>query len=229
MKTFDALVKTVRVLRSPGGCPWDREQTIHNYKKYLLEEMYELIDEINVKNFAAAEEEMGDLFLILIILSEMFREKGYCNLQSILRKTNQKLIARHPHVFGSKRLSTKEEVLRYWIKAKAEKKKRKTIKDRLPKEAPALLLADIFLKEQEHVNVPCCQSAKRKIPLSMRYIDGCVKEATCTQEKERVFTEALFCLCRLAYKHHVDAENLLRAKIFKEAAHITYRSSAQKR
>ncbi|MEI8348798.1 MAG: MazG nucleotide pyrophosphohydrolase domain-containing protein [Candidatus Omnitrophota bacterium] len=222
MKTFDDLVKTVKILRSPKGCPWDREQTIDNYKKYLLEETYELIDEINRKKTAAAEEEIGDLFLILVILSEMFREKGHFDLQSILRKINQKLITRHPHVFGSKKLNTKEEVLSYWIKTKAKKKKRKTIKDRLPREAPALLLADIFFKEYSHIYQNKNQSQIQKANTLIRNINSAMKEIGHAKKKTEVFCEAMLQLCQLAHMYHLDTENLLRAKIFKKASRITY-------
>lgn len=222
MKTFDDLIKTVKILRSPGGCPWDREQTIDNYKKYLLEETYELIDEINRKKAKAIEEELGDLFLILIILSEMFREKESFTLQSILYKINQKLITRHPHVFGSKTLNTKEEVLKYWIKAKAKNKKRKTIHDRLPHSSPALLLADIFFREYNHIGGDKNQVNARKVSMLARDIDRSVKKMASTRRKAEVFCEAMFKLCQLASLYNLDTENLLRAKILKIASRKSY-------
>jgi tetrapyrrole methylase family protein/MazG family protein len=222
MKEFDTLVKTVRILRSPQGCPWDRAQKLEDYKKHLLEEAYELIDEMNRNKFEAVKEEVGDLFLILIIITEMLREKNKFGLKDVLTGINRKLVRRHPHVFSSERLKTKEEVLAYWIKHKAKAKKRKTVKDRLPHLAPALLLVEIFLKEYEHLNL-ANRAAKSKLPLTLLWGLKCkINSFPKERNKKDAFSKILFELARLAHFYKVDLEQCLRSKVMHEAGRISY-------
>jgi tetrapyrrole methylase family protein/MazG family protein len=152
MKEFDQLVEVIKKLRSPEGCPWDRAQTIDTMKKCLLEETYELIDALSDKKYKIAEEELGDVILIAIVIAQMLDKKNKSNLKKVLERAKSKLIVRHPHVFSKKKLNSKEEVLKAWIKDKAKIKKRKSVKDRLPKTAPALLQAYLFFKECKNLN-----------------------------------------------------------------------------
>jgi tetrapyrrole methylase family protein/MazG family protein len=220
MKEFDSLVKTIQVLRSPQGCPWDRAQKLSNYKKYLLEETYELIDEIDKKDNASIKEELGDLFLILIAIAEIFSERKAFSLNKVLAKAKEKLIARHPHVFSSVKLKSSKEVLSYWIKNKAKHKKRKTIKDRLPLLAPSLLLAEIFFKECAHI-----QKEKDKESSSAKIILNVIKNLNSYQRdrsKATLLAEITFNLCALASFSHLELETLLRKKIIREACQRAY-------
>ena len=124
MKEFNELLRVIRRLRSPGGCPWDQAQTVDDMKNYLLEEAYELVDAINTKKPVLVKEELGDVFLILTVITEMFREKKRFCLKDVFNHIKNKLINRHPHVFSKEKLETKEEVLSYWIKNKAKSKNR---------------------------------------------------------------------------------------------------------
>ncbi|MDD5194443.1 MAG: MazG nucleotide pyrophosphohydrolase domain-containing protein [Candidatus Omnitrophica bacterium] len=225
MKEFDNLVKTVRLLRSPGGCPWDRAQRLRDYKKYLLEETYELIEELNENKYEAVKEELGDLFLILIIMSEMLREKRKYTLQEVLLGINNKLVQRHPHVFSTVQLKNKEAVLRYWIKHKAKAKKRKTVKERLPKTAPALFLADLFLKEYEKIHSE--KAANTGVEDLISAITHDLKNFNKRRGKETNLGSALFSLSKLARLYRLDLENILRKKIFRLARKTTYQSKAE--
>ena len=224
MKEFDDLIKVVRVLRSPGGCPWDRAQKLSSYKKYLLEEAYELIESINRRKVDLAKEELGDLFLILVVISEFFREKGKFNVRDSLKSINRKLISRHPHVFSSKKLRSKQEVLKYWIKTKAKKKNRKTIKDRLPSSAPALFAADIFFREYTHLKHACGKRLKREalslIPLIIEKLESFDKK----KNKEKMLADIVFELAALAFAYQADLEGSLRGKVLAEASKIPYSS-----
>lgn len=218
MKEFDTLVETIRILRSPKGCPWDRAQTVENYKKFILEETYELIDEISRNKSESVREELGDIFLILIVIADMFQEKGKFSLAECLRHVNKKLILRHPHVFSSTKLKTDKEVLAYWIKHKAKHKKRKTIKERLPLVAPALLLCDLFFKEYAHLDNKkeyqrneIAKKIKNNLDLLNR-----------RKNKKAVFSEILFEISRLSSLYNLDCENALREKVIKEAASSNY-------
>jgi len=219
MKEFDALVKTIRKLRAPGGCPWDRAQTIENYKKFILEETYELIDEISHNKSESVREELGDIFLILIVVADMFQEKRKFTLADCLKHVNEKLILRHPHVFSTTKLKTDKEVLAFWIKHKAKHKKRKTIKERLPLVAPALLLGDLFFKEYAHLD--------NKKEYNKNEIAKKIKENLSLLDKRKdrkaVFSEILFEISRLSSLYNLDPENILRKKVIKEAARASYK------
>jgi tetrapyrrole methylase family protein / MazG family protein len=167
MKQFDRLIKIIKTLRSPKGCPWDRAQKISDYERYLLEEAYELIEALRSGKSEEVREEVGDLYLILSMITEMFAEKKKFNHQQALEGISNKLIYRHPHVFAGKKIIGKDAVLAYWIKNKAKKKNRKTVKDRLPQTAPALLLAEVFLKEKKHI-----QDIKKEKPISRDVLIG---------------------------------------------------------
>ncbi len=147
MEEFKRLVYIVKRLRSREGCAWDRAQRLSDLKRYIVEEMYELLDALDSKDIEKIKEELGDLFLLLVFFVQIFDEKNRFNVKDVLKKINEKLIQRHPHVFSSKKTKSKEEILNFWIKAKAKTKQRKTIKDRLPKSAPSLFLAYLFFKE----------------------------------------------------------------------------------
>ena len=104
MKEFDKLVNTIKILRSPKGCPWDRAQKLIDARKHLIEETYELIDAIDEKEYDLIEEELGDLFIVLVFITDMLKGKGLFDLKKVLKKTNDKLISRHPHIFAGKAL-----------------------------------------------------------------------------------------------------------------------------
>jgi tetrapyrrole methylase family protein/MazG family protein len=219
MKEFDALVKTIRKLRAPGGCPWDRAQTIENYKKFILEETYELIDEISRNKSESVREELGDIFLILIVIADMFQEKRKFTLADCLKHVNEKLILRHPHVFSTTKLKTDKEVLAFWIKHKAKHKKRKTIKERLPLVAPALLLGDLFFKEYAHLDNKKEYNKNeivKKIKENLRSLDK-------RKDRKAVFSEILFEISRLSSLYNLDPENILRKKVIEEAARASYK------
>jgi tetrapyrrole methylase family protein/MazG family protein len=220
MKEFSKLLETIRVLRSPKGCPWDRAQSIQDMKKYLLEETYELLDEIDREDSRAVREELGDLFLILMVITEMFREKGAFSLEDVLEGINTKLVSRHPHVFGHKKLSTKEAVLQHWIKDKAKKKKRKSIKERLPVGAPALLLASIFFRERAHAGAS--PSGKRDFSRKVARLRKRLSLIEKNPDTSGVFEDILMDICGLAAMHHIDLEVSLRKAIMRKARKSSY-------
>lgn len=222
MKEFDKLVETIRILRSPKGCPWDRAQKIGNYKKYLLEEAYELIEEIDGKKINSIEEELGDLFLIIIVITEMFREKGKLKLENVLKRIDAKLIHRHPHVFSGKKLNTKEEVLAYWIKHKAKKKKRKTIKERLPLTAPALFLAELFFKEYAHKDKGKFDYSREEVNNTLKAVMEKIKLVASNKDRAKIITEMAFLICKISFLYHIDLENNLRRLVIKKSEEVLY-------
>jgi tetrapyrrole methylase family protein/MazG family protein len=122
---FQLLYDTVARLRAPGGCPWDREQTPVSLRGDLIEETYECIEAINEQNPAHIQEELGDLFLLATMLSYMHEEKGLFSVADALRTVSEKLVRRHPHVFGETKVKDSAEVLDNWAKIKVEQEGRK--------------------------------------------------------------------------------------------------------
>ncbi len=136
------LVEIVRLLRSPQGCPWDREQTHTSIRKNLLEEAYEVAEGIDLDDKSLLCEELGDLLLQILLHSEIEREEGVFDFDDVCDSISKKLIHRHPHVFESHETLSSEEVLANWETIKNSEKKRETAKDRIdsvPASLPALM------------------------------------------------------------------------------------------
>ena len=121
MRDFDRLVEIVKILRSPNGCPWDRAQTLESIVENIIEEAYEVVDGINKKDYQKIKEEVGDLILQGVFISQIAEEENKFSLEEALRELNEKLIHRHPHVFKNENLpSTTDEALKVWESKKNE-------------------------------------------------------------------------------------------------------------
>ena len=126
MSTGEKFEKTVAImarLRAPGGCPWDREQTFDTIKKYTLEETYEVLEAIENRDWPELTSELGDLLLQVLFYAEMAREIGVFNINDVLDALSDKLIGRHPHVFGEAKAEDSHAVLQNWEAIKKEEKK----------------------------------------------------------------------------------------------------------
>ena len=123
--SFKALYETVVRLRGPGGCPWDREQSPSTLREALVEETYECLEAIDENDPSHIAEELGDLFLLATMLSYMHEEKGKFTVADVLQKITEKLIRRHPHVFGEVKVKDSAEVLDNWAAIKVEQEGRK--------------------------------------------------------------------------------------------------------
>lgn len=138
------LVRIVTLLRGPGGCPWDAEQTHESIRKNFIEETYEVIEAINKKNPAMLREELGDVLLQILLHTEMEREKGVFDFDDVCDEICKKLIVRHPHVFGDVTVSSSAEVLTNWDAIKKQTKHQTTVTESIlsiPRELPALMRA----------------------------------------------------------------------------------------
>lgn len=138
------LINIVSLLRGPGGCPWDAEQTHESIRKDFIEETYEVIEAINKKSTEMLREELGDVLLQVVFHTLIETEKGSFNFDDVTDEICKKLIIRHPHVFGDVNVSSTEEVLKNWDAIKMDTKKQSTVTDTLysiPREFPALMRA----------------------------------------------------------------------------------------
>lgn len=140
---FEKLVTVQARLRGPGGCPWDREQTHRTLRTYLIEEAYEVLEALESGNDAKFAEEMGDLLLQVVFHSQIAREEGRFSVADVIRTIHDKLIRRHPHVFGEVRAKNSAEVLRNWEQIKADERrlnqKHKSRADKAASDEPSLL------------------------------------------------------------------------------------------
>ncbi len=139
MKEFNNLIKIMKKLRNPiNGCPWDRKQTDHSLKEYILEEAHELVEAIEMDSPEKQKEELGDLLLQIVFLSQINREKNNFTIKDVIDTINRKLINRHPHIFGDTTVHSAEEVKQNWEKIKKKEKNNSSILSDYPARMPAL-------------------------------------------------------------------------------------------
>ena len=142
--TFSDLVEIVRLLRSPGGCPWDIEQTHTSIRENFLEETYEVLEAIDNLDKDLMQEELGDVLLQIVLHSDMARDEEWFNIDDVCNDICEKLIIRHPHVFGDVAVSSTGDVLKNWDDIKRQTKKQKTqsqAMNAVPATFPALMKA----------------------------------------------------------------------------------------
>ena len=152
------LLKVMGRLRSPTGCPWDREQSHMTLRRHAIEEVYELIDAIEAGDDHEMAEELGDLLLQVVFHCQLARERGAFDFEEVCRVLVNKLIRRHPHVFGKTRVRNVDEVWANWEKIKRAEKHgtkhaRHSAFDGIPKHLPALLRAEKLVKKARKVNL----------------------------------------------------------------------------
>ena len=140
-KTFEDIVSLARRLRAPGGCPWDREQTLESLRAYVLEEAYEVIQAIELQDTDGLMEELGDFLFQVVFISQIANEEGRFDIGDVTQRLHDKLIRRHPHVFGAKKAKDAEEALRTWNAEKLKEKKGKPDLEEIPRAMPSLMRA----------------------------------------------------------------------------------------
>ena len=147
---FDSLVRVMELLRAPGGCPWDREQTHETIRGNFIEETYEVIEAIDTSNASLLREELGDVLLQVVFHARISEEAGNFSIEDVIHDITEKLIRRHPHVFADVEADTSDEVLKNWEAIKKEEKQRVGIAGTLgavPPSLPALMRAQTLMKK----------------------------------------------------------------------------------
>ena len=138
-KKFIELLEIVEKLRGPDGCPWDKEQTHQSLLQYFLEETYEVIESVDEKNWFSLEEELGDVLLHIVLQAQIAKESNKFDINNSLEAINNKLIKRHPHVFGDKNIKASVKAKQNWEEIKYKEKKRKSRIDGVPAKLPELI------------------------------------------------------------------------------------------
>ena len=233
---FRQLCEVVARLRSPTGCPWDREQTLESIKPYTLEETYELLEAIDSGQDAAIIEELGDVLLQVVLDCQIAADENRFTLIEVVETLTQKMIRRHPHVFGESSVDSASDVSRHWDRIKQEEKQRESIFEGLPTALPALaraarlskkaarvgydfpvraMLFDKLREELAELNLELFPDGK--VPTVAASVDLPVEpdpepfDVARQQRVESELGDVLFVLANIARRWHINPEEALRS------------------
>ncbi|MCD4707014.1 MAG: nucleoside triphosphate pyrophosphohydrolase [Candidatus Sabulitectum sp.] len=205
-KAIEELLNTVKTLRSPGGCNWDRSQTLKTLRPYMLEEAYEVADAVDNDDMDELKKELGDLLLHIFMSADICREQKIFDLADVAEQITQKLKRRHPHVFDKTSELTPEEVEKQWeaIKAAEKKKQKKKFFDSVPAAMPALQKAWRIQQRASEVGY----TGKTRIE-NTEEISQILKKAEIT---ERDIGRILFSTANIARLNKIEPEKALRER-----------------
>ncbi|MBE2895195.1 nucleoside triphosphate pyrophosphohydrolase [Spirabiliibacterium falconis] len=209
MQSIEKLIDIMRQLRNPnGGCPWDLEQTYQTMIPHVLEESYEVVETLQTQDFTAMREELGDLLLQVIFLSQLADEDKQFDFNDVVTHLNQKLIFRHPHVFGEKQAHNGAEALKNWEAQKEQErlnKKQFSLLDDIPRALPALLRAEKLQKRIAKFDQKTrCHSDL--ISQSEHYL----QQLTGNAQDAETLGQLLYSVVELCRQAGLKAESLLR-------------------
>ena len=213
---FDLLMEIMRKLRAPGGCPWDAEQSHESLKRYLLEEAYEVIEAIDTKDAAHLKEELGDLLLQPVFHAAIAEEKGEFTMDDVLDAINEKLIRRHPHVFGEAVIESSEAQVENWEKIKKQEKgvQRKSALSGVPPGLPALMQAQKITEKAARVGFDWEHTDQvfAKVMEELHEFEEAMLAGD-QQEMESELGDLLFAIVNLGRFLAIDPEEALRGTI----------------
>ncbi len=214
--TLARLVGVMRRLLSEDGCPWDREQSFASLRKYVLEEACEVIDAIDNGDRAAIREELGDLLLQVVFQAELGRREGAFAIDDVVSAIVEKLVHRHPHVFGDVSVKDSKEVLSNWEKLKAKEKAGRGVLEGVPRSLPALTRSQRIGEKVARVGFDWADAkgSLAKVHEEVGELAEAIKKDD-KAEIEEELGDALFALVNLARHVDVDAEGALRRTIDK--------------
>ncbi len=226
--TIVRLVGVMRRLLAPDGCPWDREQSFETLRKYVLEEACEVIDAIDSGDRTALREELGDLLLQVVFQAELARCEAAFGIDDVVAGIVDKLVNRHPHVFGDVEARDADEVLRNWEKLKAREKGERGILAGVPRSMPALTRAQRIGEKVSRVGFDWQDrsGSRAKVAEELGELDEAI-ELGKQDDVEEEMGDVLFALVNLARHLSVDAEGALRRTIDKfttRFAHVERRA-----
>lgn len=210
-KNLERLIEIIEILRSPNGCPWDKEQTHKTLRPHMLEEAYEAVDAMDNGDLKHLREELGDVLLQVVLHAQIAKEEGAFDIEDVAQTLNEKLVHRHPHVFGNTHVDSANEVLDNWEKLKQEEKQhRKSAMDGVSKSQSALMAAQKISKkavktgfewESEEDLYKCIFSEFDEFKEACKEGDS--------EHKEEEFGDILFAVVNLARWNKIDAEQAL--------------------
>ena len=210
-KLFVDLVNIVEKLRSPEGCPWDKEQTHESLLPYFLEEAYEVIESVELKDWETLKEELGDVLLHILLQAKIADETNKFNISDSLEGINNKLVKRHPHVFGDDNIDASVEAKQNWEDIKHVEKKRKSRLDGVPNKLPALVRAQRLQEKAsyagfDHDNI---EDAWEKLNEELNELKSAQEKRDIENIKEEI-GDVLFSVVNLSRFFDIPAEDMLR-------------------
>jgi MazG family protein len=214
-EAVDRLLAIMARLRGPGGCPWDREQTLDSLRPYVLEETYEVLEAIEDGDPRAHREELGDLLLQIVFQARLAEEGGDFDFADVATAISDKLVSRHPHVFGDAEVKDSEAVLKQWAALKREEKKSKgggrSVLEGVPREMPALARAERLTEKASRIGFdwPDASGAREKIGEELAELDDAIAAGD-PRRVEDELGDVLFAVANLARKLAVPPEEALR-------------------
>lgn len=215
-QAFQTLMEIMRKLRGPGGCPWDAEQSHESLKRYLLEEAYEVIEAIDAKDPEHLKEELGDLMLQPVFHAAIAEESGAFTMEEVLGAINEKLIRRHPHVFGEAVIESSEAQVKNWEKIKQEEhgEQRKSALSGVPHQLPALMRAQKITEKAARVGFDWEQTDQvfAKVMEELHEFEEAMLAGN-QQEMEAELGDLLFAIVNLGRFLAIDPEEALRKTI----------------
>lgn len=225
--TLPRLVGVMQRLLEPDGCPWDREQTFASIRKYVLEEACEVIDAIDADDRTLLREELGDLLLQVVFLSELARKENAFAIDDAVSGIVEKLVTRHPHVFGDLDVKTADQVLENWEKIKAKEKKGRGILGGVPRSLPALVRSAQIGDKVRRVGFDWddASGSRAKVTEELGELDEAIASGN-TDAIEDELGDVLFALVNLSRHVKIDAEGALRRttdKFVRRFAHVEAR------
>jgi tetrapyrrole methylase family protein / MazG family protein len=211
---FLRLIEIMRRLRAPDGCPWDREQTHESLRTYLIEETYEVLDTIDRQHYEELKKELGDLLLHIVFHAQLAAEEQLFSIQDVMREISDKLIRRHPHVFGDSKVDSSDEVLKQWEQLKLKERIRPRLLDGVPKAQPALNRA--FRVQEKAAGVgfdwPDVAPVWSKLREEIDEFQHEVERGDAVK-MEHEFGDLLFSIVNLGRKLRLNPEDALRTSI----------------
>lgn len=211
--TLAALVHIMEKLRGPEGCPWDAKQTEKSVKIYLLEEAYEVLDAIEKKDSNAICEELGDLFFVIVFLSQIATEKNQFTLVDVLQRIKEKMIRRHPHVFGNRKVRDAEEVISNWAEIKMKEKKQSydDVLNKIPTALPALLKAHRVSEKVAQLGFDWRNKNDiwNKVKEEFSELEDAIRNGDINKVEEEI-GDLIFSLVNLSRHWNLNAEHVLR-------------------
>jgi len=225
LSRFSALVDIIARLRAPDGCPWDRQQTHASLRENLLAECYEVLEALDEGNSAELKDELGDLLMQIVLHAQIASEAGEFGLGEVVANINTKLIHRHPHIFGSKKVKDAGEVMHNWeVLKKEERGEGVSMLESVPKQMPALGYAHEIQRRAAWVGFDW-EDTEGVIDKLVEEVKE-FRQAGGHEERAREFGDLLFTLVNIARKEGVDAEAALREANRRFYKRFTYMEGA---
>jgi MazG family protein len=215
---MERLLAIMARLRGPDGCPWDREQTLASLRPYVLEETYEVLEAIDAGDPREHCEELGDLLLQVVFQARLAEEAGQFSFEDVAEAISNKLISRHPHVFGSAEVKDADGVLRQWAELKRKEKEARgggrSVLEGVPREMPALARADRLTEKASRIGFdwPDPSGARAKVDEELHELDQAIASGD-HEEIEHELGDALFALANLSRKLDIPPEEALRGAV----------------